>query len=60
MIAYLPKATVQAAIGSVPLSLGLPCGKIVLSVAVLAILITAPLGAIGIDRSYMRLLDAQK
>lgn len=60
VIAYLPKATVQAAIGSVPLSLGLPCGKIVLSVAVLAILITAPLGAIGIDRSYMRLLDAQK
>ena len=60
VIAYLPKATVQAAIGSVPLSLGLPCGKIVLSVAVLAILITAPLGAIGIDRSYQRLLDSQK
>ena len=57
VIAYLPKATVQAAIGSVPLSLGLPCGKIVLSVAVLAMLITAPLGAIGIDRSYMRLLE---
>ena len=56
VIAYLPKATVQAAIGSVPLSLGLPCGKIVLSVAVLAILITAPLGAIGIDRSYQKLL----
>lgn len=54
--AYMPKATVQAAIGSVPLSLGLPCGKIVLSVAVLAILITAPLGAIGIDRSYKKLL----
>lgn len=51
VIAYLPKATVQAAIGSVPLSLGLPCGKIVLSVAVLAILITAPLGAIGISKS---------
>ncbi|MDE6101578.1 MAG: cation:proton antiporter, partial [Ruminococcus sp.] len=49
VIAYLPKATVQAAIGSVPLSLGLPCGKIVLSVAVLAIIITAPLGAVGID-----------
>lgn len=57
VIAYLPKATVQAAIGSVPLSLGLPCGKIVLSVAVLAILITAPLGAIGIDRSYKKLLS---
>ena len=56
MIAYLPKATVQAAIGSVPLALGLPCGQIVLSVAVLAILITAPLGAIGMDRSYQRLL----
>ncbi|MBR2086997.1 MAG: sodium:proton antiporter, partial [Oscillospiraceae bacterium] len=60
IIAYLPKATVQAAISSVPLSLGLPCGKIVLSVAVLAILITAPLGAIGMDKSYMRLLDHQK
>lgn len=56
VIAYLPKATVQAAIGSVPLSLGLPCGKIVLSVAVLAILITAPLGAIGMDATYKRLL----
>lgn len=56
VIAYLPKATVQAAIGSVPLSLGLPCGKIVLSVAVLAILITAPLGALGMDISYKKLL----
>lgn len=56
VIAYLPKATVQAAIGSVPLSLGLPCGKIVLSVAVLAILITAPLGALGMDISYKSLL----
>lgn len=56
VIAYAPKATVQAAIGSVPLSLGLPCGKIVLSVAVLAILITAPLGAIGIDHFYRKLL----
>ena len=56
VIAYLPKATVQAAIGSIPLSLGLPCGQIILSVAVLAILITAPIGAIGIDRSYRRLL----
>ena len=56
MISYLPKATVQAAIGSVPLSLGLPCGKIVLSVAVLSILITAPLGAMGIDYSYKKLL----
>lgn len=56
IIAYLPKATVQAAIGSVPLSLGLPCGNLVLSVAVLSILITAPLGAIGMDVSYKRLL----
>lgn len=50
MIAYMPKATVQAAIGGVPLALGLGCGKIVLTVAVLAILITAPLGAFGVDR----------
>ena len=58
-IAYLPKATVQAAIGSVPLSLGLPCGQIVLSVAVLAILITAPLGAFGMDLTYQRLLTKE-
>ena len=56
VIAYLPKATVQAAIGSVPLATGLPCGNIILSVAVLAILITAPLGALGIDGSYKKLL----
>ena len=56
VIAYLPKATVQAAIGSVPLAMGLPCGKIVLSVAVLAILITAPLGALGMDAAYQKLL----
>lgn len=59
VIAYLPKATVQAAIGSVPLSLGLPCGKIILSVAVLAILITAPLGAIGIDRTHKKLIGGE-
>lgn len=59
VIAYLPKATVQAAIGSVPLSLGLPCGNIVLSVAVLAILITAPLGALGMDISCKHLLEKQ-
>ena len=57
VIAYLPKATVQASIGAVPLSMGLPCGKIILSVAVLAILITAPMGAIGIDVSQKRLLQ---
>ncbi|MGT2665953.1 cation:proton antiporter domain-containing protein [Streptococcus rifensis] len=56
VIAYLPKATVQAAIGSVPLSLGLESGPIILAVAVLGILITAPLGAIGIDYSYKKLL----
>lgn len=56
VIAYLPKATVQAAIGSVPLAMGPPCGALVLSVAVLAILITAPLGAIGIDSTCRRLL----
>lgn len=56
IIAYLPKATVQAAIGSVPMAMGLPCGRLVLSVAVLAILITAPLGALGIDFSYQKLL----
>ena len=56
MIAYLPKATVQAAIGSVPLAMGLSCGNIVLSVAVLSILITAPLGAVGMDLSYKKLL----
>ena len=56
VIAYLPKTTVQAAIGSVPLAMGLPCGALVLSVAVLAILITAPLGAIGIDSTCRRLL----
>lgn len=56
MIAYCPKATVQAAIGSIPLTMGLDCGQIVLTVAVLAILITAPLGAVGIDTSYTKLL----
>jgi len=56
MIAYMPKATVQAAIGSLPLAMGLPCGEIVLTVAVLAILITAPLGAFGIDMTYKKLL----
>ena len=60
VIAYLPKATVQAAIGSVPMAMGLACGQIVLSVAVLAILITAPLGAIGMDMTYRRLLKRQE
>lgn len=56
VLAYMPKATVQAAIGSVPLSMGLSCGNIVLTVAVLAILITAPLGAFLIDLTYKKLL----
>ena len=59
VIAYLPKATVQAAIGSVPLAAGLPSGNIILSVAVLAIIITAPLGALVIDSSYKRLLEKE-
>ena len=56
VFAYLPKATVQAAIGAVPLSMGLPCGKIILSVAVLGILITAPMGAILMDSTKNKLL----
>lgn len=60
ILSYLPKATVQAAIGSVPLAMGLPCGQIVLSVAVLGILITAPLGAILIDGTYKKLLCQSK
>lgn len=56
-LAYMPKATVQAAIGGLPLAMGLACGDIVLTVAVLAILITAPLGAALVDATYKRLLD---
>lgn len=56
MMAYTPKATVQAAIGGIPLSLGFACGDTVLTVAVLAIVLTAPLGAFAIDFSYKRLL----
>ncbi|MEI0447306.1 cation:proton antiporter [Brachyspira intermedia] len=57
MIAYCPKATVQAAIGSIPLSLGFASGEIILVIAVLAILITAPLGAFAIDATYKKLLE---
>lgn len=60
VIAYLPKATVQAAIGSVPLAAGLSCGKIILSVAVMAIIITAPLGAFGMDISYKKILEREE
>lgn len=60
-IAYLPKATVQAAIGGIPLSLGIAAGNTILTVAVVAIMITAPIGAIGVDLTYRRLLTkAQK
>lgn len=59
MIAYTPKATVQAAIGGIPLSMGLSCGNTVLTVAVMAILITAPIGAFGIDYTYKKLLKKQ-
>ena len=56
MMAYTPKATVQAAIGGIPLAMGLACGDTVLTVAVLAIVLTAPLGAFAIDLSYKKLL----
>lgn len=59
MIAYMPKATVQAAIGGIPLSMGLACGQMVLTVAVVSILVTAPLGAIGIDKLYPKLLNKE-
>lgn len=57
MAAYTPKATVQAAIGAIPLAMGLDCGNIVLTVAVLSILITATFGAVCIDNLYDKLLD---
>lgn len=60
MMAYTPKATVQAAIGGIPLAMGLACGETVLTVAVLAIVLTAPLGAFAIDLSYKKLLEKQQ
>jgi NhaP-type Na+/H+ or K+/H+ antiporter len=57
VIAYLPKATVQAAIGALPLAAGLPSGKIILTAAILSILIAAPLGSIGIEQTRHRLLE---
>lgn len=57
MLAYTPKATVQAAIGGIPLALGFTCGDLVLTVAVLAIVLTAPLGAFAIELSYKKLLN---
>lgn len=60
MLAYIPKATVQAAIGGIPLTLGFACGDTVLTAAVLAIVLTAPLGAFAIDLSYRKLLTKSK
>lgn len=60
MIGYIPKATVQAAIGGVPLAMGMASGQLILTLAVLAILITAPLGAFGIDVTYKKLLTSVK
>ncbi|EGT4880186.1 cation:proton antiporter [Clostridioides difficile] len=60
MIGYIPKATVQAAIGGVPLAIGMASGQLILTLAVLAILITAPLGAFGIDVTYKKLLTSVK
>lgn len=60
VISYLPKATVQAAIGSIPLSVGLASGNLILSLAVLGIIVTAPIGAIGMDYSYKKLLKQDK
>ena len=59
MMAYTPKATVQAAIGGIPLAMGFACGETVLTVAVLAIVLTAPLGAFAIDLSYKKLLKKE-
>ena len=56
MLSYTPKATVQAAIGTIPLAMGLDCGSIVLTVAVISILVTAPFGAICIDKLYKSML----
>ena len=58
-VAYTPKATVQAAIGTIPLAMGLECGSMVLTVAVVSILLTAPLGALLVDNLYKRLLSVQ-
>ena len=59
MLSYTPKATVQAAIGTIPLAMGLPCGSLILTVAVLSIIFTAPFGAICIDRLYKKMLTKE-
>ena len=58
-LAYMPKATVQAAIGGLPLAMGLACGNIVLTVSVLAILVTPPLGAFAIEATYRKFLERE-
>jgi NhaP-type Na+/H+ or K+/H+ antiporter len=58
-ISYLPKATVQAAIGAIPYSLGIPSGELILAVAVLSIIVTAPIGALGIDLTYKKALKQE-
>ena len=60
LISQLPKATVQAAIGGVPLAMGLSCGNVVLTMAVVSIVITAPLGAIGMDATVDRFISRDK
>ena len=60
MMAYMPKATVQAAIGGVPLAMGLSSGRLILTVAVVSILVTAPIGAFAIDVSHKKLLSHKK
>ena len=60
VISYLPKATVQAAIGTIPLSMGIPCGKIISVTAILAIVVTAPLGAVGMEAGERKLLSEKK
>ncbi len=59
-ISYLPKATVQAAIGAIPLAMGVPAGALILTISVLAIFVTAPLGAIGMDQTHKKLLQTTK
>jgi len=60
VISYLPKATVQAAIGAIPLGLGIPSGEVILAIAVLSIIVTAPLGAIAIKASAKKLLVVER
>lgn len=59
VVAYTPKATVQAGIGTIPLAMGLACGELALTIAVVSILLTAPFGAICIDRLYKKLLEME-